>query len=133
MDKYANLTENFKNYEFFSSAVINGKVVKHHVAFPFYERVLTMAVELQKVRDYIGKPIIVNSAYRTLEYNRYIGSSDGSYHIKCMAVDTKPIGYPLFKYYSALLRLTVFNGYGYYRWKRFVHSDLRKEFLIFKS
>ncbi len=133
MNKYEHISENFQNYEFYSSAIINGRVVKHHIAPPFAERILVIANELQKVRDYIKVPIRVNSAYRTLEYNKYIGSSIGSYHIKCMAVDTKPIGYPLFKYWSALLKLTLFNGYGYYRFGRFVHSDLRTDYLIFKS
>lgn len=132
MNKHDNLTDDFKYYEFWSSAIVNGRLIKHHTEPPFFERILTMACELQKVRDYIGKPIRINSAYRTLEYNRYIKSGDGSYHVKCMAVDTRPIGYPLFNYYSALLKLTVFNGYGYYRWRQFIHSDLRKDFVIFK-
>lgn len=42
---------------------------------------------LQKIRDYFGKPVIINSAYRTPEHNRKVGGSSGSYHVKGMAAD----------------------------------------------
>ncbi len=46
-----------------------------------------LAQELQKIRDLYGKPIRINSAYRSLEYNRTIGSKDTSQHVKGTAAD----------------------------------------------
>lgn len=42
---------------------------------------------LQKIREHFGKPVIINSAYRTPEHNRRVGGSSGSYHVKGMAAD----------------------------------------------
>ncbi len=133
MDKYGYITDNFKFYEFWSSAIVNGRKVKHRVEPPPQHegKIIAMATELQKVRDIIRMPIIITSGYRTPEWNAYVGGSGGSYHMLSMAVDTKT-RYPLFKYYSLLLKYTKFNGYGYYRWKKFIHSDLRNNFKIFK-
>ena len=129
MRKYNNITSNFKYYEFWSSAIVNGRVVKHHVEPPPEHEgtIIVMATELQKVRDIIRMPIIISSGYRTPEWNSHVGGVASSYHKLSMAVDTKT-KYPLFKYYSFLLKYTNFNGYGYYRWKKFIHSDLRSNF-----
>src|SRR5690606_31005753 len=42
---------------------------------------------LQSIRTHYGVPVVMNSAYRNLSYNRRIGSPDGSYHVKGMAAD----------------------------------------------
>ena len=45
------------------------------------------AQQLDKVRELLGCPVIVNSGYRSLAVNRAIGSSDNSQHVKGEAVD----------------------------------------------
>ena len=45
------------------------------------------AQQLDKVRELLGCPVIVNSGYRSLAVNRAIGSSDNSQHCKGEAVD----------------------------------------------
>lgn len=42
---------------------------------------------LQTIRNHYGKPVIINSAYRTLAHNRKVGSGDGSQHVKGTAAD----------------------------------------------
>lgn len=42
---------------------------------------------LQKVRDHFGKPVTVNSGYRSPELNKTIGGSTTSDHCKGMAAD----------------------------------------------
>lgn len=42
---------------------------------------------LQKVRDHFGKPVTVNSGYRSPELNKAIGGSTTSDHCKGMAAD----------------------------------------------
>ncbi len=49
--------------------------------------VLDLADNLQVLRDYLGVPISINSAYRTLEYNRKIGGSTKSQHLLAKAAD----------------------------------------------
>lgn len=45
------------------------------------------AQQLDKVRELLGCPVIVNSGYRSLVVNRAIGSSDNSQHVRGEAVD----------------------------------------------
>lgn len=42
---------------------------------------------LQAIRDYFGAPVIINSAYRTPEYNKKIGGAAKSYHLSGQAFD----------------------------------------------
>lgn len=48
---------------------------------------------LEKIREFLGHPIIVTSGYRSLALNRAIASSDSSDHIKAMAADFKCPGF----------------------------------------
>lgn len=133
MNKQDNLTDNFKYYEFFSG---DKKLGKNSIEPPeqYFEYIMACAMQLQYVRDIIKKPIIITSGWRTPEWNRACGGTASSYHLQGLAADTRAPGLPLFLYYSYLLKYTSFNGYGYYRWKNFVHSDLRNrnDFKIFK-
>ena len=47
----------------------------------------SLVLKLEIVRTAINKPMKINSGIRCLEYNRSIGSSDTSSHIKCVAAD----------------------------------------------
>ena len=49
--------------------------------------VLDLADNLQVLRDYLGVPISINSAYRTLEYNRKIKGATNSQHLLAKAAD----------------------------------------------
>lgn len=48
--------------------------------------------KLQKIRDHFGKPITINSAYRTASWNTKVGGAKNSYHMKGMAFDIKIAG-----------------------------------------
>ena len=49
--------------------------------------VLDLADNLQVLRDYLGVPISINSAYRSLEHNRNIKGSTSSQHLLAKAAD----------------------------------------------
>ena len=49
--------------------------------------VLDLADNLQVLRDYLGVPISINSAYRSLEHNRKIKGSTKSQHLLAKAAD----------------------------------------------
>ena len=42
---------------------------------------------LQKIRDHYGKPITINSAYRTPAYNKKVGGAKYSQHVQGKAAD----------------------------------------------
>lgn len=42
---------------------------------------------LQKIRDHFGKPIHINSAYRTIAHNKAVGGSPNSQHLQGKAAD----------------------------------------------
>ena len=49
--------------------------------------VIDLADNLQVLRDYLGVPISINSAYRSLEHNRNIKGSTSSQHLLAKAAD----------------------------------------------
>ena len=51
------------------------------------ENVKLLAIQLQKIREYVGKPIRINSAYRSEAHNQAIGGVKTSQHILGKAAD----------------------------------------------
>lgn len=51
------------------------------------ENVKLLAIQLQKIREYVGKPIRINSAYRSEAHNEAIGGVKTSQHIIGKAAD----------------------------------------------
>lgn len=49
-----------------------------------------LAIALQSIRDYYGKPISVNSAYRCPKLNEKVGGATTSQHMTGFAADIKP-------------------------------------------
>ncbi len=82
-----------------------------------------LAALLQEIRNHFGKPVIINSAYRTAEYNRKSGGSSKSLHLYGKAADIKIDGvspYAIAKYCQSL----GVKGIGLYN--TFVHVDTRE-------
>ena len=101
-----NLTDNFTYGEFFSG---DRKLGKKSIEPPqeYFEYVMACAEQLQNIRDLIKVPIIITSAYRTDDWNRRVGGSKNSLHLRGLAVDTRAIGLPLFVYYSYILNFII--------------------------
>ena len=76
------LTNNFWLSEF---ACNNGQEVPKHLI----PNVQFLAEQLQVIRDVLGEPIHINSAYRPKEYNSAIGGSTRSQHILAKAADLR--------------------------------------------
>lgn len=83
---------------------------------------------VNEVRKHFGKPIYINSGYRTESYNRYVGGVKNSYHIHGMAADVWLKGVPAQKIYDWLC-LVFPNYYGVILYKNqgFVHIDTREK------
>tara|TARA_B110000908_G_C9963387_1_gene317868 strand:- start:220 stop:600 length:381 start_codon:yes stop_codon:yes gene_type:complete len=74
------LTNNFSKSEF---ECRSGEEMPSDVL----DNVKQLAIQLQAIRDYVGKPIRINSAYRSKAHNKAIGGVKTSQHILGKAAD----------------------------------------------
>lgn len=80
---------------------------------------------LQKIRRHFGKPVIINSAYRTVSKNKAVGGVTRSQHLYGTAADIHIIGVTpkeIAKYAETLLPTS--GGIGIY--SNFTHIDVRE-------
>lgn len=82
---------------------------------------------LQNIRNQFGKPIIINSGYRTPEYNKKVGGATRSQHCYGTAADIVVDGVSPASVAAAaekaLKEMDYPGGIGLY--KSFVHVDVR--------
>jgi len=79
--------------------------------------------KLQSLRDRLGVPLIVHSAYRSPAYNRQVGGAKHSMHLQGAAFDISmanhdPVGF------EAAARAVDFTGFGFYPRQNFMHIDI---------
>lgn len=80
--------------------------------------------KLQALRAKLGKPMVVNSAYRSPEHNRAVGGAKNSKHMQGIAFDVRMDNHDPAEYIAAALAVG-FNGIGTYPKQGFVHVDAR--------
>lgn len=115
------LTKNFTQWEFRSK---DGAPMPSDVL----ENIRELACNLQTLRDFLGEPIKVNSAYRSLQHNRSIGSKDSSQHVKGKAADIKVKDLDaedLYLIMEKLIELGDLKEGGLGLYNTFVHYDIR--------
>jgi hypothetical protein len=78
---------------------------------------------LQALRDRLGKPLIVNSGYRSPEHNRAVGGATRSKHMNGTAFDIAMANHDP-DAFEAAAREVGFLGFGYYPRSGFMHVDL---------
>lgn len=78
--------------------------------------------KLQALRDLLGKPLILTSAYRSLEHNRKVGGAKGSKHMDGIAFDVRMDNHDP-AVFEAAARAVGFTGFGYYVKSGFMHID----------
>jgi hypothetical protein len=140
--KYFVISKNFKWYECFSGAVVNGQEVAKYVEPPkeYWLDAIRHFLNMQLVADYLAirfnkyVPINYNSFYRTEFWNSY-GDNNGSansLHKIAKAGDTKPLRVTLamFKYAMAIVEFCP-DLKGYKVYGTFVHDDMREDFIIY--
>ena len=79
--------------------------------------------KLQQLRDALGKPLIVVSAYRSPEHNRRVGGATNSYHMKGVAFDISMANQDPMEF-EIMAKEVGFRGIGYYPKQGFMHIDL---------
>lgn len=80
---------------------------------------------LQRVRDHFGKPVRINSGYRTRFYNAKVGGATNSQHLKGTAADIAVKGVAPSAVADYVETLMPDEG-GIGRYKTFTHVDVRK-------
>ena len=94
-----------------------------------FTNVVKIAGELQILRDFIGKPIKINSGYRSPSYNRSIGGASRSQHLLGKAADIRVEGISPRELRGIIEELIKdgrlnFKGIGAYT--NFTHVDIRE-------
>ena len=79
--------------------------------------------KLQSLRDRLGKPLIVRSAYRSPEHNRAVGGATRSKHMDGAAFDIAMTNHDPVAF-EAAARAVGFLGFGFYPRSGFIHVDL---------
>ena len=79
--------------------------------------------KLQALRDRLGKPLIVRSAYRSPEHNRAVGGAMRSKHMDGAAFDIAMSNHDP-AVFEAAAREAGFLGFGFYPRSGFMHVDL---------
>lgn len=89
--------------------------------------IIDLAEQLQILRDYVDKPIQINSGYRSPEYNKKIGGASRSMHKEGKAGDIVIKGMTPSEVYNTIEKLIsqgemTEGGLGSY--KTFTHYDI---------
>jgi hypothetical protein len=79
--------------------------------------------KLQTLRDRLGKPLIVRSAYRSPEHNSAVGGAARSKHMEGVAFDIAMANHDPAAF-EAAAREVGFLGFGFYPRSGFMHIDL---------
>jgi uncharacterized protein YcbK (DUF882 family) len=80
---------------------------------------------LEKIREHFNSPVIINSGYRTPEWNTKVGGAKNSYHMKGMAADIVVKGVSTDKIAKFASECMKDHG-GVIRYTNFVHVDVRE-------
>jgi uncharacterized protein YcbK (DUF882 family) len=118
------MTKNFKIQEFECKGGCD-------MPLEVYENIIKLASQLQFLRDYTGRPITINSAYRCPDHNAKVGGSKTSQHLLGKAADITIQSLKPAEVYRVIEDLIdmghmLQGGLGLYEKKGFVHYDIRK-------
>jgi len=88
---------------------------------------LELVEKVEQLRKILGRPIIINSGYRSPEYNVKIGGASNSQHIYGRAVDIQKFDGLSDEFIETLAVMLGFRGIGIYN--NFYHLDIREELI----
>jgi len=116
------LTQNFSLHEFNCK---DGTPVPEQ----FYPNVKELANNLQIIRDFIERPLLISgSGYRTKQHNEKVGGAFNSQHLTASAADISAKGYTskeLANMIEELIKTGKVKQGGLGIYPSFVHYDIR--------
>jgi hypothetical protein len=77
---------------------------------------------LQNLRNRLGKPLVLTSAYRSASHNKRVGGAKRSKHLEAIAFDVRMENHDPHEF-EAAARAAGFTGFGYYPKSGFMHID----------
>jgi uncharacterized protein YcbK (DUF882 family) len=123
MNANTQITKNFKFSEFFCQGQIPPE--------QYWQNIINVAIELQELRDIVGRPITITSGYRTKEHNAAIGGAVRSQHLLGKAVDIEVRGMHSKEVAIYVARYTNFMGIGMsLNINSITHVDTRDKFTL---
>jgi hypothetical protein len=90
----------------------------------FWPSLLAVVKIADEARHRLGKPLRINSGFRSAAYNRAIRGAANSLHTKAAALDLSGSPATLHRILTEMRREGLFRG-GLGRYKTFVHVDVR--------
>lgn len=78
--------------------------------------------KLQALRDALGAPLMINSAYRSPEHNKAVGGAKASQHLRARAFDISMTNHDP-EHFERAARAVGFTGFGFYKRNNFIHVD----------
>lgn len=112
------LSEHFKTSEFACK----------HCGLYYVDPALVNALE--SIRRRVGKPVIINDAFRCIEHNESVGGAKNSQHLLGKAADIRIEGYTGRDLYNITESSKLFNGIGRDDFHNYVHVDIREHGLV---
>lgn len=90
-------------------------------------RLIELIVMFERIRQIWGRPIVINSAYRTVNWNKQVGGSPHSQHLLGKALDLQPPkDVTVEEFHSMLLiRHEELGIRGLGKYSAFCHCDIR--------
>lgn len=79
--------------------------------------------KLQALRDRLGVPLIIRSAYRSPSHNRSVGGAQRSLHMQGIAFDVAMSNHDP-EHFESAARAAGFTGFGFYPRHGFIHIDI---------
>lgn len=90
-------------------------------------RVYKLAHVFENIRKLWGnRPLVIDSAYRTVEHNKSVGGAPSSQHVQGRALDIRPLDGKAHVLYTIINNHAIalgVRGIGLY--KTFIHVDIR--------
>lgn len=80
--------------------------------------------KIEKLREFLNFPFIVNSFFRCIKHNEDIGGAKNSYHLRGQAMDIRAEGLEALEIIETARR---FNIRGIIAYPKFIHLDNRRE------
>ncbi|MGL4970126.1 MAG: D-Ala-D-Ala carboxypeptidase family metallohydrolase [Cetobacterium sp.] len=118
---------NFKYKEITHSDTARRLNMKNDVPLDLMDNMILSAHNMQKIRDLLGKPIIINSWFRTENLNEILGGVKNSHHKDCLAIDFVASGMSISDAYKKITESNIkYDQLILYKNKGFIHISFSK-------
>lgn len=127
------LTPNFSLHEFIYPKLAGDEIksyVDEDYGSEIFLNIIRIAERLQVIRDYFGKPLIINSGFRPVNWEKKKGRSGASQHSFGLAVDFYVKDIPLEEVYDFIQKTFKIGGRAINKTDNFIHLDARGNFAI---